>query len=73
MSNAFQLPDIIDSHSLCLDSEVWKDRLYALASDRGKLEQLKESVKVQSDYLWKERSAVSTGNRMARRLCDQVI
>ena len=58
----------IENQSLCSDPEAWLDRLRSFASDPEKLGHLKESVEGQKHYIWEERSAIETGNRMVNRL-----
>lgn len=64
--------EAIDNQVLCSDPEAWLDSLMALATDPEKLARLKESVKASNSYIWEDRSAVSTGEQIVRRLCNLV-
>ena len=60
----------IESQTLCSGPEAWFDSLRSLVSDPEKLGHLKASVKGQDHYIWEERSAIETGNRMVNRLLE---
>jgi len=62
----------IENQALCSGPDEWLEYLLSLASNRRKLEQLKESVKDQTHYIWNERSAAATGNRIINRLSELV-
>ena len=62
--------EAIKNVALCSDSDAWKDNLLSLASDHDELKQLKERVDSEGHYIWENRSAIDTGNRIANRLYE---
>jgi glycosyltransferase involved in cell wall biosynthesis len=60
--------EAIDSQTLCTNSQDWFDRIHELATDREKLRKMKNTVVSKSQFLWEERSAAQTGNRIVERL-----